>query len=131
MSNDKKYSVITKMQMIMPWGVALFGVIAAFFFYSEGRYHRAGLSEKVEWASHMCKTFFNIAMGYGAAVLIAMLVIGFIAFIVMIAHLLSSRRNEEFYVKRPFTIWIRCFGSMIGTFVLMLLTIAATYGQSV
>lgn len=130
MFKSKQFLFLFIVETVMPWLTAVIGLFAILNFHSAGQYYRQHLMDDYEKAEKLFETFYRMTMTYGVCLLIALFVIGFVAFIMMLVRLLGSKK-EKYIVARPLIIWIYSGVCMVGTLLLILLTAGFTYGMSV
>ena len=139
--DDKKFMIIMIAETALPWLVAVFGNIASYYFStgstywrlssSGDEYLRKGYAEMYKRAESMCYIFYKCTMWFGGALIICFSVIGLAA---LVKHLKyrSVRENEVMYSKsRPLILFIWSTLCVLGTCVLMFMTLLFTYAQGV
>lgn len=129
MFSNKKFLSVFLAQTILPWVVAGLGIIDVFLFDSMSDYYRQGLMDKYEHTQDIFVAFYRFTMVYGVLLILALLIIGVIAFIIMIKNSVSE--GEKYSVARPLVIWLYGGLCILGTLILMFLAVAFTYGMSV
>lgn len=117
--------------MVAPWIVAILGGIAVHFFNASYRSLRMDLKERAELYQNIFHIFYICALGYGAILIVALLILGTVFFLIMLRNAFSKDFEKKRNVEGSIVIWI-CSGiCLIGTAILMFLVPGLTYGQSV
>jgi len=130
MFKNKKFLCVFIAETVLPWLVAVMGLISIFFFHSMDQYYRERLMDEYEKAQKIFEGIYRVTLIYGGSLLVVLFVTGFISFILMLVHLFRSHK-EKYSVARPLIIWIYSGMCMFGTLLLILLTAGFTYGMSV
>lgn len=131
MFENKKFLSIIIAQTAMPWVIAILGIFDVYFFNASSRYYREKLMAESEHADRIFMTLYRITLIYGGVLIVALLILGLIAFFAMIINLLKIKTRKKYSVTRPFVIWIYSGACIVGTLLLILLVAGFTYGQSV
>lgn len=130
MFKNKKFLLVFIIETIVPWIVAVLGFITICFFDDEGEYYRLKMMDEYEHAKGLFRAFFSYTMLAGGVILFLLTIAGIVAFIFMIIHMVKSEK-EKYSIARPLIIGVWSGLCSVGTVILMLLTMAFTYGMSV
>lgn len=130
MFKNKKFLLIFIAETIMPWIVAVFGVIASTNFFAMDQYYRDRMMEEYEKTRDVFEIFYRLAMGYGIGLSAVLFIVGLVALVIMITRI-SKKDEDKYMVTRPLVIWLWSGGCLVGTLLLMLLVFIFTYGQGV
>lgn len=131
MFKNKRFILIFLLETIMPWIVAILGIVDAFLFDDMGDYYRQKLMDKYESTKNVFDTLYRITTIYGLILLIALFIVGVVAFIVMCIRLFNKDEKTTWYILRPLVIWIYSGLCCLTTLIFIFLTIAFTIGMSV
>lgn len=117
--------------MVAPWIVAVLGGIAVHFFNASYRSLRQDLEKRYELYQKIFNVFYISALGYGAILIVILLILGIVFFFIMLRNAFSKDFEKKINLEGSLVIWI-CSGiCLIGTAILMFLVPGLTYGQSV
>lgn len=114
---NKKFLSIFVAETILPWIVALLGIVDVSLF-------SANTSDTFE-------VMYKITMFYAIGLAVLLLFVGFGAFVLMLMNIFGKSKGEKYSVARPLLIWIYSGVCVVGTLFLLLSVAACTYGQSV
>lgn len=127
---DKRFKRMINAEAAMPLGVPVLGGIASYFYSSAGKYFGEGLEKAYRRAENLCRIFYDCAMGYGIGLCVVLAIVGLGAFVMMLVHLFSAKK-EKYSVARPFFLFLWSGVCILETFILMVLVIGFTYGQGI
>lgn len=130
MLKNKKFITVFIVETIIPWIVGILGLFTIFFFNDMGDYYRERLMDEYERANSLFEGFMSSTMWAGGIIAFLLFITGFVAFIIMIVKLCSSKK-EKYSVMMPLIIWIWSGMCASCTLTLMFFTNVFTYGMSV
>lgn len=131
MFKDKKFLTIFIVETIMPWIVGIIGMLASVYFMKADQFYRKGQIEEYQIARQQFKNFYDCASQAQMIINIILLVTGIIAFILMLVNIIKNNKEQKYVVARPLTLWLWSGACIIGTYILMFLTMAFSYGMGV